>query len=149
MLLALTPALPAGAAARVVAPPGNSEADQYFETVPGSAGPRGPDSAKKEDDAVRDGSLTPATARALRQRGAAGRVVVTAVARTAPARTRGGGGGAGGRPGGGSPPSPSPASSPAVPGKPGLGALFPLALAATALAAAAFALGRRRRPAAR
>ncbi len=130
LLLALL--LPAAAAARVVAPPGNSEADQYFETLPASTGPRSPDSTKKARDAVRDGALSEAAERALRKRGPAGLAVATAVAKTAPPR----------RPGGGR--SPSPASTVRIPGRQGLGALFPLILVAMVGGAVAFAVARRR-----
>ena len=127
MLLALALALPADAAVRVVAPPGNSEADQYYETLPASAGPHAPNSAKDEGDAVREGDLSPATARALRQRGAAGQAVATTVAKTAPA-------------GGSSPP----AAVVRTPEGGGLGSVFPLVLVATAAGAAGFAVARRR-----
>jgi hypothetical protein len=134
LLLALVAPVHAGAANRTVAPPGASEADQYFQTLPASTGPRAPNSTKKARDAVRDGALTDATEGALRQRGPRGLAVATAVAKTAPARGPVGGG--------------SRARAPAVPvgaiGEPGLGALFPLVLLATAAAALAFALGRRR-----
>lgn len=134
MVLGLALPLPAASAARVVAPPGNSEADQYFETLPASTGPRAPDSSKKAGDAVRDGALSEATEHALRQRGPTGLAVATAVAKTA----RGGGG----------PPSPSQAPAAAL-GRRGLGAAFPLVLAIAAGAAIAFALARRRRGVAR
>jgi hypothetical protein len=133
LLLSLALAQPAAAAVRVVAPPGNSEADQYFQTLPGARGPRAPNSAKETRDAVRDGALSEATERALRQRGPAGLAVATTVAKTAPAGGPGGGGS-----------SSSPAAA-RIPGKGGLGALFPLVLLATAAVAAAFAVARRRR----
>jgi hypothetical protein len=139
LLLALAPAAPAAAAVRVVAPPGNSEADQYYETLPASSGPHAPDSSKEEADAVRDGSLSPATARALSRHGAAGQAVATTVAKTAPARAP--------RPGGVA--RTAPASAVRIPGGAGLGAVFPLALVAAAAAALGFALARRRRNAVR
>jgi hypothetical protein len=132
LLLALAAAAPAAAAVRVVAPPGNSEADQYFETLPASSGPHAPDSSKEEADAVRDGNLSPATAQALGHHGAAGRAVATTVAKTAPARAP--------RPGG-----VSPASAVRIPGGAGLGPAFPLVLAVAAAAAVGFAVARRRR----
>jgi hypothetical protein len=131
LLLAAALAAPAGAAVRVVAPPGASEADQYFETLPSSTGPRAPDAAKKARDAFRDGALTEAAEGALRRRGPRGLKLATAVAQTAPA----------GGPRGSGPPG-EPAVGPR--GEGGLGALFPLVLAATAAAALAFALARRR-----
>jgi hypothetical protein len=141
LLLALALAAPAAAAVRVVAPPGNSEADQYFETLPASSGPHAPDSTKEEADAVRDGNLTTATAQALSRHGAAGRAVAATVAKTAPARVPRP------RPGGASPAAPT--SAVRLPGGAGLGAAFPIALVATAAAAVGFAFGRRRRAAAR
>lgn len=139
LLLSLALAQPAAAAVRVVAPPGNSEADQYYQTLPGAAGPRAPDSTKETRDAVRDGALSETTERALRQRGAAGLAVATTVAKTAPA----------GQPGVGGPPSRAAVAAVRIPGKQGLGALFPLVLTATAGAALAFAVARRRRAVAR
>jgi hypothetical protein len=141
-------ALPGSAAAavHVVAPPGASEADQYFETVPASTGPRAPNGERKEEDAVRDGSISPATGRALQRRGPAGQAVAALVADTAPAasETATGRGGRSGR--AAAKPTLPPASAP---GKAGMGAVFPLALAAVAVAAVAFAVARRRRPVAR
>jgi hypothetical protein len=142
LALALTLAQPPGgvsAAPRTVAPPGNSEADQYFETLPASNGPQAPDTTKKARDAVREGSLGEASEQALRQRGPRGLALATAVARTAPpgtvSRDRSG---LRLRP---------PASTVEPPSQPGMGAAFSLVLAATAAAALAFAVSRRRRPA--
>jgi hypothetical protein len=134
VLLTLALPLPA-AAARTVAPPGNSEADQYFETLPGSAGPRAPDSTRTPGDAVREGDLTAGTASALEGRGERGRALASAVATTAPRR----GGGSG---------SASPNAPVGALGGGGMGAALPLLLAATAGAATAFALVRRRSTAA-
>jgi hypothetical protein len=92
VLLALALALPAAAAVRVIAPPGNSEADQYYQTLPASTGPRAPDATKKARDAVRDGALAEATEGALRRRGPRGLALATAVAKTAPAGQPGGSG---------------------------------------------------------
>ncbi len=136
VLSALVLAAPAAAAVRVVAPPGASEADQYYETLPASTGPLAPDPAKKARDAVRDGALTEAGEGALRKRGPRGLALATAVAQTAPA----------GGPHGSVPPG-QPVLGPSA--KRGLGALFPFVLAATAAAALAFALTRRRRAVAR
>ena len=123
------------AAARTVAPPGNSEADQYFQTLPGSAGPRTPDPTGTPQGAVREGSLTASAARGLAARGETGRALADAVARTAPPR--------GSRVGRGSEP---PAEASGSLGSPGMSTAFPLILVATAAAAAGFALARRRRP---
>jgi len=133
LLLVLAVPASAWAGARVVAPPGLSEADQYYQTLPGPTGPRAPVSAKE----AREGALSEATERALAQRGAAGQALATAIARTAPAR------GASGGPGGGGGPSPPPVSvAPSEGG--GLGDLFPLVLVAAAAVAIAFAIGSRR-----
>jgi hypothetical protein len=135
LLLVLAMPLPAGAAVRVVAPPGNSEADQYYQTLPGATGPRAPDSAKETRDAVRDGALSEATEGALRQRGPEGLAVATVVAKTAPAGVPGAGGDRDGS-------RAAPASAVRVPGDQGLGTFFPLLLAFTAAGAVAFGVAR-------
>ncbi len=135
LLLVLAMPFSASAAVRVVAPPGNSEADQYYQTLPGATGPRAPDATKETRDAVRDGALSEATERALRERGPEGLAVATVVAKTAPSGVLGAGAERGGSP---------PASSVRVLDDQGLGDLFPLALALTAAAAIAFAAARRR-----
>jgi hypothetical protein len=137
VLIAVALAPPASAA-RTFAPPGNAEADQYFQTLPGSAGAASPALAKTPEDAVREGKLKAGTERALR-RGAAGGAVASLVAKTAPAGAVTGGGRAGGPQTG----------VLATPEKQGLGALLPLMLVAGAAAALAFALDRRRRRATR
>jgi len=139
-VLALGLALPAVAAARVVAPPGNSEADQYYETLPASTGQHAPNSNKDEADAVAEGHLSPATAGALRRRGAAGQALATTVAKTAPAA---------GGPGGGQAVAGESAAQAGPTGDGGLGAVFPLLLVGIAAGAAGFALARWRRPVAR
>jgi hypothetical protein len=137
LLLVLAVPAPAWAAGRVIAPPGNSEADQYFETLPGPTGPRAPTSTQE----AKEGALSEATERALLRRGANGNSLAIAVARTAPSRTTGSGR---------SPHSvPLPASAVRVPGEKGLGNLFPLILLATAAAGIAFTASHRRRSARR
>jgi hypothetical protein len=138
LLLALALPLPAAAAVRVIAPPGNSEADQYYQTLPGSTGPRAPDPTKETRDAVRDGALSEATEGALRRQGPGGLALATAVAKTAPAGT-----GAGGE-GRGRLPASLEASQARPPDPQGLGDLFPFLLLGTAAAAGAFALAKRR-----
>jgi hypothetical protein len=133
LLLVLAMPFSAGAAVRVVAPPGNSEADQYYQTLPGATGPRAPDSAKETRDAVRDGALSEATERALRERGPEGLAVATVVAKTAPSGVLGVGAERDGSP---------PASAVRVPDDQGLGGLFPLVLALTAAAAVVFGAAR-------
>lgn len=127
LALVLAALLPASAAARVLVPPGNAEADQYYETLPSPTGPRAPDLTKKARDAVREGALSETAEQGLRQRGPTGLALATAVAQTALP--------------GGNGPAPAGLSAPA---EPGLGALFPLILALAAAAAAAFAFARRR-----
>jgi hypothetical protein len=132
LLLGLLLAAPQAATARVVAPPGNSEADQYYETVPSPTGPRAPDTTKKARDAVRDGALSEATEQGLRHRGPVGLALATAVGQTA---LPGGPGGHGPLP---------PALALSVPGEQGLGDLFPLILVVAGVAAVAFTIARRR-----
>lgn len=127
--LALPSAVPA---APVAVPPGNSEADQYFETLPAPSGGRSPDTAKTVEDAVRERQLDAGTAKALEGRGKAGRAVATIVAQTGPPRHGGGGR--------------SRVAVANAPEKQGLGAVFPLILMGTAVAAGAFAVARWRRP---
>lgn len=129
LLLTLALALPAGAAARVVAPPGLPEAEQYYETIPTSTGPRAPDTTKKAHDAVLAGVLSQASEHELRRRGANGLSLATAVAQTAEEP-------------GARPQPPALASL----GERGLGGAFSFLLALTAVAAAAFAVSRRRHP---
>lgn len=134
LLLALVLAAPhpVAAAARVIAPPGNSEADQYYETVPSPTGPRAPDTTKKAGDAVREGALGEATEQGLRHRGPVGLALATAVAQTA---LPGGPGGQG---------SPSPVLAVSAPEEQGLGDLFPLILVLAGVAGVAFTVARRR-----
>lgn len=124
----------------MLAPPGNSEADQYFETIPAPSGGRAPDTSKTVGDAVREGHLSPETARALLRRGELGEALATVVAQTAPPRVPSGPGaerGAGAEDG-----SRSPGATAAVPEEQGLGTLFPLLLVATAAAAAGYGVAR-------
>ncbi len=127
LALALAAPLPASAGARVIAPPGNAEADQYYQTVPSPTGPRAPDTTKKARDAVREGVLTEATEQGLRHRGPTGLSLATAVAQTALPRGHG-----------------SPALTVSVPDEQGLGDLLLLILVVAGAAAVAFAFARRR-----
>lgn len=131
LLLALALPSPAGAAAPVLAPPGLPEAEQYFQTLPTSTGPKAPDTSKKARDAVRDGALDEAAERALRERGPTGLSLADAVAQTAPQ-------------GEAAPVRHTPSLG--LLGEPGLGAGFPLMLVLAVAAATAFALARRRTP---
>src|SRR5436190_18339749 len=71
LLLVLAVPAPAWAGARVVAPPGFSEADQYYQTLPGPTGPRAPVPTKE----AREGALSKATEQALAQRGPTGQAL--------------------------------------------------------------------------
>ncbi|HWW67718.1 MAG TPA: hypothetical protein VNY83_07005 [Solirubrobacterales bacterium] len=145
LLAFLALALPASAsAAPALAPPGNSEAEQYFETLPGSTGGRSANSTATPHGSVRDGVLTPSGLRALRARGAAGSAAAQLAAESAPP-------GLLPRPGAGRAAGPAGAapvaaldSSASAPSQSGLGEAFPLVLAGTALAALAYAVQRRR-----
>jgi hypothetical protein len=130
LTLALALTFPAFAAARLVAPPGLPEAEQYYETVPTSTGPREPDLTKKAHEAVREGLIGEATRRALDRGGPSGEALGDAIAQTAPERTTGG--------------SQPPALGSL--GEQGLGAGFLLLIVAMGCAAIAFAASRRRHP---
>ena len=139
VLATLAPFAPR-AAARTVAPPGNSEADQYYETLPSPTGPRAPGAPKTAESAVEEGRLDAGTAQALRSEGAVGVDAAEAIARTAPSRSeRGEGSGRGAAVAGAVQP----------PAERGLGGLFLPVLAVVAFASAAFFVARRRRSAAR
>ena len=127
-MLLLAALLPPSAAAVVLAPPGNAEADQYYQTVPSPPGPRAPDTTKKAHDAVREGALTEATEHGLRHRGPVGLALETAVAQTALPGANGS----------------APQVALSAPAEPALGALFPLILALAVAATAAFVVARRR-----
>jgi hypothetical protein len=130
LTLASTLTFPALAAARLVAPPGLPEAEQYYETVPTSTGPREPDLTKKAHEAVRDGVISEGTRRTLDRRGPGGEALGDAIAQTAPEATTGG--------------SRPPALGSL--GEQGLGPGFLLLIAAMGGAAIAFGISRRRHP---
>jgi hypothetical protein len=144
VILLLACAYPLSAAgAPVNAPPGNSEADQYFESIPTPEGAQSPDSSKNAGDAVKEGKLTPAGAQALREQGSTGRAIAELVAQTAPS---GAAGTQSGKDGGAADGEGSTNGvSFAVPGEGGMGLLFPLLLAVTGAVALAFVVDRRRR----
>jgi hypothetical protein len=136
--LLLLLALPLQAvAASVAAPPGNSQADQYFETLPTPDGARSLDHDKTAADAVQEGTLPPEAARALQQEGPDGRAVADIVAQTGSAGA--------GRQDGPKGKAPLAQVGFSAPDEQGMGILFPLILAATAAAALAFAIDRHRR----
>lgn len=113
--LALLPAQAQGQG--VVVPPGNSEATQYFESVPNVKGNSSPDTQR----ALTEGVLTPAQIEALQKKGPDGAAAAQSAVATGP---------------------PTPGGEP---DKEGLGTFFPLILIASAIAALALAL-RRWRP---
>lgn len=131
LALLLMLALTASADARppVLAPPGLPEAEQYFQTLPTSTGPRAPDLTRKAHDAVIAGAFNEATERALLRRGRNGLALAEAVAQTSPKSGQGGG---------------NRSASLGSLGEDGLGTVFPLLLVLATAAAAAFAVGRSR-----
>jgi hypothetical protein len=145
LLLAFALPLPAAAAA-VQAPPGNSEADQYFETLPSPAGAHSPDPSKNAGDAVEEGKLTPAGAQGLQDEGRVGRAIADVVAQTAPPGAAGKQGTA--RRGSENLRGPTAGVNFEVPGDGGMGPLFWLVAAVTGVAAIAFVIDRRKRSAA-
>jgi hypothetical protein len=76
--------LPAGAAAVLCAPPGNSGVDQYFETIPGASCNAAPPGSGGNGGA--GGHLPPAQSGQLAAQGPAGRAVERLVSSTAPAQ---------------------------------------------------------------
>jgi hypothetical protein len=97
-LLAAVLALPGAALAQGTSvPPGNSEADQYFETVPDGKGNKSLDNSKDPADV-----LTPKQLAALEALGEDGITAAQLAAATAPDEGGSGGGGKGGKAGVGS-----------------------------------------------
>lgn len=122
-------------------PPGNSEINQYTETLPGSHGdqPTGDALGGGGSKGGNGGSaLTPSTANALRDRGSTGKAVVGLAQATTPK--------AGPKPtGGGSQKSGVTAAVDSLKGSDdgGLGIVFPLSLAAIAVVGVGYFLRRR------
>jgi hypothetical protein len=165
VLLSLIVPAGAGAAVRTIAPPGNSGVSQYQEDVPTAKGNRpsntitpgttngpGPSSGSGSSSGAGSsssgGSLSSSTLRALDRQGSAGRGAAALAQATAPGQ------GGASRPTGIGRDSQEPGSSPAsslvkaLTGSSnggGLGALLPIILAVTLVAATALALLRRRR----
>lgn len=157
-LLTLLPALAALAilpavalAAPSIVPPGNSEADQYAETVPGAEGNKPPDSGRPPEDV-----LTPSQIDELGEQGADGEAAAALAAATAPegggsgsgsagsAGEPGESGGAGGDSEGGSAVGSTSTPTAAVPSEDGLGFVLWIVLAAGLAGAAAYVAARRR-----
>lgn len=132
--------LPATAAS-IATPPGNSEADQYFESLPTSQGPRSPDPERTPQDAVAEGTLTQASAEALEARGKDGQTAASIVAQTAPTV----GAGDADRSTGTNNAGTATNAAFELPEEDGMGIVLPLILVATGAAALGFALDRRRR----
>lgn len=139
--IALILTAPSAATAKQSVPTGNSEIDQYTETLPGASG----DQPTKGAGGASDGAsvLSQATERRLQQQGRVGRAVANLANATAPkgraAATNGGGGGS---------PSGFDAVANTVSGSDGggggLGILLPLILGGVAAAALGYVLLRRR-----
>lgn len=155
LALTLAVATPALADTKTV-PPGNGEADQYTETVPGAKGNQPPDPSRDPEDVLGPGQVDD-----LEDEGRDGAGAAALAAATAPSggAERGGessgGGDSGGKGSGGDETdrgdgSPNAgdaviaAADPAAPPEEGLGSGLWVILAAAAVAALAFALGRRR-----
>ena len=139
-VLAILATFVPGALARTVAPPGNSEADQYYQTLPSPTGPRGPGTREAAENAVREGRLDAGTEQALRSEGAVGADAAEAIARTAPSQSERSENGDRGTVGAGAVRPPT---------ERGLGDLFLPILAVVGLASAAFFVARRQRRAMR
>ena len=143
-------ALPSVASAQVTVPPGNSEADQYFETVPNGSGDSSPDGTKSPEEV-----LTPEQVAELEQLGPDGQAAAALAAATAPdGAEKANGAGGSENAGGGSGPEGSTtvkgaspvAGAASVPAREGLGGLLWLIIIGAGLAAVGFAIGRRRSP---
>lgn len=134
------------ASAGVTVPPGNGEADQYSETVPGAGG-----NVTPGGDADPADVLPPGQARELQQRGGDAAAVAAFSAATAPTEAGGGATGAGAGPGGGSRGDGASSSSPGgeaaartpLPPDDGLGTGLWIIVAAAAAGAVLFAARRR------
>ena len=156
-------ALPGGASAksgchhRTVSPHGNSEADQYSETIPGACGSHPPNPGNPAGSS--NGTVPPQTLRQLRSLGPAGRNAAALAQANAPAGARGQGNALTDR----RPGSPGAASANGAGeggdalsgvgralggssgGDGGMGFVLPLVLAGTLVTGAAYWLMRRRR----
>lgn len=120
---ALTPAI---SSARVTVPPGSSEGDQYFEEVPNGAGSGGPE----KGGGGSGGSQEVAAAQALRALGADGAAAADVANANRPPIGQGN----------------EPEAS-STEGEGGMGSLFPILIAVTALGAIAYGLRQRLNPA--
>jgi len=143
----------------ILVPPGKSGANQYFENIPSAQGSSAPPtygrSAVSPPSAIAALGRGRAGTAALARLGKDGQAAATLAQETAPAPARGTGRGAGGPSGRGASPHPvaipavtadSPASavSHALGGSGGLGALLPILLVASLLAAIAAGVWRLR-----
>ncbi len=125
-------------------PPGNGEADQYFEAQPGPGGPRSQDPGRDPTEI-----LTQAEINQLDSFGPNGEAVVKAAAATAPDPAKrgragdpngqAGGAGGGGQVGGG---STAARADPYLPSRDGFGGLFGWLIAAIAIGFMAYAATR-------
>ena len=131
-------ALPASAlGAGVTTPPGNSEADQYGEALPGPSGNHTANGTRSPEDAVKSGQLSASDLQALEAKGPQGEAVARLAAQTGPDKgPKSGGSGSNGG-GAGS------ASATNAPSEESLGTFFWLILIGTAVVATAYWLRRR------
>ncbi len=135
---ALALILPASTAAQSInVPPGNSEADQYFETVPDGEGNKSLDSTKEPSDV-----LTPRQIAELEALGEDGAAAAQIAAATAPDGVGKAGGGAAT---GGTPDEDGVSSASVATSREGLGGLLWVFLIAVAVVAGIYVVVRRRR----
>ena len=137
---ALALILPGSAAAQSInVPPGQSEADQYFEVVPDGTGNKSLDNSAEPADV-----LTPNQIAELEGLGEDGAAAAQIAAATAPTDSSGGQGGQGDASGGGSGSAEAGVAGAVAPSRDGLGGMLWLVMAGTAAAVGGYALARRR-----
>jgi hypothetical protein len=137
--VALVLLLPAPASAQSInVPPGQSEADQYFEVVPEGTGNKSLDNSAEPGEV-----LTPSQIAELEGLGEDGSAAAQTAAATAPGDSGGGGkGGDGSGRGAGS--AEISAAGGVAPSRDGLGGMLWLVMAGTAAAVGGYAIARRR-----
>ena len=138
--LALAVLLPASAVAQSInVPPGQSEADQYFEVVPDGTGNKSLDNSAEPADV-----LTPAQIAELEGLGEEGIAAAETAAASAPGKPGGGKGGQGDVSGAGSGSAAAGLAGAVAPSRDGLGGMLWLVLVGTAAAVGGYAIARRR-----
>ena len=132
--------LPGSAAAQSInVPPGQSEADQYFEVVPDGTGNKSLDNSAEPSEV-----LTPAQIAELEGLGEDGAAAAQTAAATAPGDSGGGKGGQGDASGAGSGSAEAGLAGAVAPSRDGLGGMLWLVLVGTAAAVGGYAIARRR-----